>query len=55
MSSTFLEEGEQKLHLFLFGAQDIQSGARAKAILDLAGPNAQMEQNALFCQQHMPT
>jgi hypothetical protein len=50
MSSTFLEEGEWKLHLFLFGAQDIQSGARAKAILDLAGPNAQMEQNVLFCQ-----
>jgi hypothetical protein len=44
-----LEEGEQKLCLFLIGAQDIQSGARAKAILDLASPNAQMEWNALFC------
>jgi hypothetical protein len=43
MSFTFLEEGEQKLCLFLFGAQDIQSGVRAKAILDLASPNDQIE------------
>jgi hypothetical protein len=50
MSSTYREKVERKLHLFLCGPQDIQSGARAKAILDLAGPHAQMEWNALFCQ-----